>query len=87
MGPGRGGIHIGGVLCPVAIARIQSLQDVLCRFRLYIKKKKKKKEVVCDLVKGLIWNPHSGIYKAQQQNSKGGESTLNNLSTLSNPVT
>ena len=28
--------------------------------------------MVCDLVKGLIWNPHSGIYTAQQQNSKGG---------------
>ncbi len=34
MGPGRGGIHISGVLCPVAIARIQSLKNVLCRFRL-----------------------------------------------------
>ncbi len=38
MGLGRGGIHIGGVLCPVAIARIQSTKKVLCGFRLWGKK-------------------------------------------------
>ena len=30
MRPGRGGIHISRVLCPVAIARIQSFKNMFC---------------------------------------------------------
>lgn len=45
MGPGRGGIHISRVLCSVSIARIQGFKNVLCRFRLYRKKKKEEKYI------------------------------------------
>lgn len=43
MGTRRGGVHISRVLCPVSIARIQSLQNLLCRFGLSVKTKTKKR--------------------------------------------
>lgn len=39
--PGRGGIHVSRVLCPVAIARIQSFKNMLCRLRLESKNKRR----------------------------------------------
>lgn len=39
--PGRGGIHVSRVLCPVAIARIQSFKNMLCGLRLERKNKRR----------------------------------------------
>lgn len=44
MGPGRGGIHISWMLRPVAVARIQSFQNVFCRLGLFRRRKKDEME-------------------------------------------